>query len=91
MPNLYGDILSDVAAQITGSVGLAGSANIGDGFAMFEAIHGSAPKNCRYEQGQPFWINSWCHTNAGAHWSNRSSRKNTERVAKARWKMVMHT
>ncbi len=43
MPNLYGDILSDVAAQITGSVGLAGSANIGDGFAMFEAIHGSAP------------------------------------------------
>jgi isocitrate dehydrogenase len=43
MPNLYGDILSDIAAQITGSVGLAGSANIGDGFAMFEAIHGSAP------------------------------------------------
>jgi isocitrate dehydrogenase len=44
MPNLYGDILSDVAAQITGSVGLAGSANIGEGIAMFEAIHGSAPK-----------------------------------------------
>jgi isocitrate dehydrogenase len=44
MPNLYGDILSDVAAQITGSVGLAGSANIGDGYAMFEAIHGSAPR-----------------------------------------------
>lgn len=44
MPNLYGDILSDVAAQITGSVGLAGSANIGNDFAMFEAIHGSAPK-----------------------------------------------
>lgn len=43
MPNLYGDILSDVAAQITGSVGLAGSANIGNSFAMFEAIHGSAP------------------------------------------------
>jgi isocitrate dehydrogenase len=43
MPNLYGDILSDVAAQIAGSVGLAGSANIGDGVAMFEAIHGSAP------------------------------------------------
>ncbi len=42
-PNLYGDILSDVAAQITGSVGLAGSANIGDSVAMFEAIHGSAP------------------------------------------------
>lgn len=43
MPNLYGDILSDVAAQITGSVGLAGSANIGEECAMFEAIHGSAP------------------------------------------------
>lgn len=43
MPNLYGDILSDVAAQIAGSVGLAGSANIGEHGAMFEAIHGSAP------------------------------------------------
>ena len=43
MGNLYGDILSDVAAQITGSVGLAGSANIGEECAMFEAIHGSAP------------------------------------------------
>lgn len=42
-PNLYGDIISDVAAQIAGSVGLAGSANIGRGSAMFEAIHGSAP------------------------------------------------
>ena len=40
MPNLYGDVLSDVAAQITGSVGLAGSANIGDHCSMFEAIHG---------------------------------------------------
>ena len=43
MPNLYGDILSDIAAQITGSVGLAGSANIGEECSMFEAIHGSAP------------------------------------------------
>ena len=42
-PNLYGDILSDVAAELSGSVGLAGSANIGDHVAMFEAIHGSAP------------------------------------------------
>ena len=42
-PNLYGDILSDIAAQIAGSVGLAGSANIGEHGAMFEAIHGSAP------------------------------------------------
>ena len=43
MPNLYGDILSDIAAQITGSVGLGPSANIGEHCAMFEAIHGSAP------------------------------------------------
>jgi isocitrate dehydrogenase len=42
-PNLYGDILSDVAAQIAGSIGIAGSANIGEHMAMFEAIHGSAP------------------------------------------------
>jgi isocitrate dehydrogenase len=41
--NLYGDILSDVAAQVAGSVGLAGSANVGRDAAMFEAIHGSAP------------------------------------------------
>lgn len=41
--NLYGDILSDIAAQIAGSVGLAGSANIGGQLAMFEAVHGSAP------------------------------------------------
>jgi isocitrate dehydrogenase len=43
MPNLYGDILSDVAAQLSGSVGLAGSSNIGEHCSMFEAIHGSAP------------------------------------------------
>jgi isocitrate dehydrogenase len=43
MPNLYGDIVSDITAQISGSVGLAGTANIGDSCAMFEAIHGSAP------------------------------------------------
>ena len=41
--NLYGDIVSDIAAQVTGSVGLGGSANIGEEVAMFEAIHGSAP------------------------------------------------
>jgi isocitrate dehydrogenase len=53
MPNLYGDILSDVAAQITGSVGLAGSANIGDGVAMFEAIHGSAPRRAGQNVANP--------------------------------------
>ena len=43
LPNLYGDILSDVAAELCGSVGMAGSANVGEEIAMFEAIHGSAP------------------------------------------------
>lgn len=41
--NLYGDILSDIASQVAGSIGLAGSANIGENIAMFEAVHGSAP------------------------------------------------
>jgi isocitrate dehydrogenase len=53
MPNLYGDILSDVAAQIAGSVGLAGSANIGTGCAMFEAIHGSAPRRAGQNLANP--------------------------------------
>jgi isocitrate dehydrogenase len=42
-PNLYGDILSDIAAEVTGSVGMCGFSNIGDTIAMFEAVHGSAP------------------------------------------------
>src|SRR5436309_13618707 len=53
MPNLYGDILSDVAAQIAGSVGLAGSANIGENVAMFEAIHGSAPRRAGQNLANP--------------------------------------
>lgn len=53
MPNLYGDILSDVAAQIAGSVGLAGSANIGQHGAMFEAIHGSAPRRAGQNLANP--------------------------------------
>lgn len=44
LPNLYGDIITDEAAEIQGGVGTAGSANIGDRYAMFEAIHGSAPR-----------------------------------------------
>ncbi|TAM61437.1 NADP-dependent isocitrate dehydrogenase [bacterium] len=53
LPNLYGDVLSDVAAQIAGSVGLAGSANIGDNYAMFEAIHGSAPRRAGQNLANP--------------------------------------
>lgn len=44
LPNLYGDIITDEAAQLQGGVGTAGSANMGDRYAMFEAIHGSAPR-----------------------------------------------
>lgn len=51
--NLYGDVLSDVAAQIAGSVGLAGSANIGEECAMFEAIHGSAPRRANQNLANP--------------------------------------
>src|SRR5438067_1461600 len=53
LPNLYGDILSDVAAQLAGSVGLAGSANIGDSCTMFEAIHGSAPRRAGQNLANP--------------------------------------
>ncbi|MEN9336437.1 MAG: hypothetical protein RLZZ500_1424 [Bacteroidota bacterium] len=51
--NLYGDVLSDVAAQIAGSVGMAGSANIGESCAMFEAIHGSAPRRAGQDMANP--------------------------------------
>ncbi len=51
--NLYGDVLSDIAAQIAGSVGLAGSANIGESCAMFEAIHGSAPRRAGQNLANP--------------------------------------
>ena len=53
LPNLYGDILSDVAAQVSGSIGMAGSANIGDKYAMFEAIHGSAPRRAGQNMANP--------------------------------------
>jgi isocitrate dehydrogenase len=53
LPNLYGDILSDVAAQIAGSVGLAPSANVGATCAMFEAIHGSAPRRAGQDVANP--------------------------------------
>ena len=49
LPNLYGDIITDEAAQLQGGVGTAGSANVGGQYAMFEAIHGSAPR--MIEQG----------------------------------------
>ena len=53
LPNLYGDILSDVAAQMAGSIGMAGSGNIGPHYAMFEAIHGSAPRRAGQNVANP--------------------------------------
>jgi len=52
LPNLYGDILTDEAAEFQGGVGTAGSANIGKRYAMFEAIHGSAPRMIKEGRGQ---------------------------------------
>lgn len=52
LPNLYGDILTDEAAQIQGGVGTAGSANLGKVYSMFEAIHGSAPRMVREGRAQ---------------------------------------
>ena len=51
LPNLYGDIITDEAAQLQGGVGTAGSANLGDRYAMFEAIHGSAPRKIEAGEG----------------------------------------
>ena len=52
LPNLYGDIITDEAAQIQGGVGTAGSSNIGDRYAMFEAVHGSAPRMIERDGGK---------------------------------------
>lgn len=64
LPNLYGDIITDEAAQIQGGVGTAGSANIGDRYAMFEAIHGSAPR--MIERGMGDYANPSSIIKAGA-------------------------
>ena len=80
MPNLYGDILSDVAAQIAGSVGLAGSANIGESFAMFEAIHGSAPRRRGPEPGEPLGPAARRRHDARPHRPARGGRARPQRV-----------
>lgn len=64
LPNLYGDIITDEAAQLQGGVGTAGSANIGDKYAMFEAIHGSAPR--MIERGMGEYANPASMIKAGA-------------------------
>ena len=64
LPNLYGDIITDEAAQIQGGVGTAGSSNVGDRYAMFEAIHGSAPR--MIERGMGDYANPASIIKAGA-------------------------
>lgn len=64
LPNLYGDILTDEAAQIQGGVGTAGSANIGKRYAMFEAVHGSAPR--MVEEGRDKYADPCSVIRAGA-------------------------
>ena len=81
MPNLYGDILSDVAAQIAGSVGLAGSANIGEKCAMFEAIHGSAPRRAEPESGESVGPAARLGADAGAHQPAGGRRTRAQRLA----------
>jgi isocitrate dehydrogenase len=70
--NLYGDILSDVTAELSGSVGMAGSANVGERIAMFEAIHGSAPDIAGLDVANPSgMLNAACmmlvHMGLGEH------------------------
>jgi isocitrate dehydrogenase (NAD+) len=64
LPNLYGDILTDEAAEIQGGVGTAGSANIGASYSMFEAIHGSAPR--MVEEGRAPYADPCSVIRAGA-------------------------
>lgn len=64
LPNLYGDILTDEAAEFQGGVGTAGSANIGNKYAMFEAIHGSAPR--MVEEGREIYADPCSVMRAGA-------------------------
>ncbi|MFW5647273.1 MAG: isocitrate/isopropylmalate family dehydrogenase, partial [Acetivibrio ethanolgignens] len=64
LPNLYGDIITDEAAELQGGVGTAGSANIGKKYAMFEAIHGSAPR--MVEEGREIYADPCSMIRAGA-------------------------
>ena len=64
LPNLYGDILTDEAAEFQGGVGTAGSANIGTRYSMFEAIHGSAPR--MVEEGREIYADPSSVIRAGA-------------------------
>jgi len=76
LPNLYGDIITDEAAEFQGGVGTAGSANIGSNYAMFEAIHGSAPRMIEEGRGRyadPSSLDEGCGHVTRAYWNVRKS------------------
>ena len=85
-PNLYGDILSDVAAEVAGSVGLAGSANIGEHCAMFEAIHGSAPDIAGQDIANPSGLLLGGGDDAGAPRPARTRPRRSTTPGCARWR-----
>ncbi len=74
--NLFGDILSDEAAQVTGSLGLAAGANIGETYGMFEPVHGSAPKYTGQNRVNPIATIMACFHDAGLPWRKRSRSQN---------------
>jgi isocitrate dehydrogenase (NAD+) len=79
LPNLYGDIITDEAAEIQGGVGTAGSANIGKRYAMFEAIHGSAPRMVQEGRAKyadpPYCVQPLCclSTSVKSNWQRSST------------------
>ena len=82
LPNLYGDIITDEAAEFQGGVGTAGSANIGKRYAMFEAIHGSAPR--MVEEGRAKYADPCSMLRATAMLLNHIGRqKESEKLTKA--------
>ena len=80
LPNLYGDIVSDLCAGLVGGLGVAPGANIGEQAAVFEPVHGSAPKYTGPEQGQPHGAAALRRAHAAAP---RASRRRRERVYEA--------
>jgi hypothetical protein len=84
--NLYGDVLSDIASQVAGSVGLGGSANIGSGVAMFEAVHGSAPTSLDVTSPTPRGC-SWRRCRCWCMWGRRRWRSGSGTPGSAPSKM----
>ena len=89
LPNLYGDIITDEAAEFQGGVGTAGSANIGKRYAMFEAIHGSAPR--MVEEGRAKYADPCSMLRATAMLLNHIGRQKEAEKLTAALDFCMHT